>query len=136
MRLISVLRYGQSEMCLFFEIGSVTTQHPLIFQLLQFICYLANKKYPSEERPTSTILLCDSRVTLYTRNFNMASQISFLFVYKFTTHPWVPVTTAWRLPWVADGVVGLQIYLISSRGQPTRSGPPAWVWREANNLTL
>ena len=24
--------------------------------------------------------------------------------------PWVPVTTAWRVPWVADGGVGLQVW--------------------------
>ena len=44
-----------------------------------------------------------------------------------TTHPWVPVTPVWRVPWVADGRVGLQwIFWIGSRGQPTRSGAPAW----------
>ena len=29
-------------------------------------------------------------------------------------HPWVPVTTAWRVPWVADGGVGLQIWRLAA----------------------
>ena len=47
-------------------------------------------------------------------------------------HPWVPVTTAWGIPWVADGGVGLKIWRLAANilnkqsGQPTRSGPPAW----------
>ena len=44
--------------------------------------------------------------------------------YDFFNLNWVPVTTAWRVPWVADRGVGLQIWS-SSLG----------VWREANNVT-
>ena len=29
-------------------------------------------------------------------------------------HPWVPVTMAWRVPWVADGGVGLQIWRLAA----------------------
>ena len=29
-------------------------------------------------------------------------------------HPWVPVTTAWRVPWVVDGGVGLQIWRLAA----------------------
>ena len=37
---------------------------------------------------------------------------SFLFItmYYLYYYPWVPVTTAWHIPWVADVGVGLHIW--------------------------
>ena len=58
-------------------------------------------------------------------------------------HPWVPVTTAWRVPRVADGGVGLQIWRLVANilNKQSWTADQEWsfslgVWREANNLTL
>ena len=58
-------------------------------------------------------------------------------------HPWVPVTTAWCVPWVADGGVGLQIWRLAANilNKQSWTADQEWpsslgVWREANNLTL
>ena len=58
-------------------------------------------------------------------------------------HPWVLVTTAWRVPWVADGGVGLQIWKLAANilNKQLWTADQEWssslgVWREANNLTL
>ena len=58
-------------------------------------------------------------------------------------HPWVPVTMAWRVPWVADGGVGLQIWRLAANilNKQSLTADQEWssslgVWREANNLTL
>ena len=59
------------------------------------------------------------------------------------SHPWVPVTTAWRVPWVADRGVGLQIWRLAVNilNKQSWRADQLWssslgVWREANNLTL
>ena len=56
---------------------------------------------------------------------------------------WVPVTTAWCLPWVADRVVGLQIWRLAANilNKQSWATDQEWssslgVWLEANNLTL
>jgi hypothetical protein len=56
---------------------------------------------------------------------------------------WVPVTTAWRVPWVADVGVGLQIWRLAANILNKQSwtadqelSSSLEVWREANNLTL
>ena len=56
---------------------------------------------------------------------------------------WVPVTTKWRVPWVADGGVGLQIWRLAANILNKQSwtadqelSSSLGVWREANNLTL
>ena len=61
----------------------------------------------------------------------------------YSPHPWVPVTTAWRIPWVADGGVGLQIWRLAANilNKQSWTADQEWssslgVWREANNLTL
>ena len=58
-------------------------------------------------------------------------------------HPWVPVTTAQRVPWVVDGGVGLQIWRLAANilNKQSWTADQEWssslgVWREANNLTL
>ena len=60
-------------------------------------------------------------------------------------HPWVPVTTAWRVPWVADPhpQVGLQIWRLAANilNKQSWTADQEWsssleVLREANNLTL
>ena len=58
-------------------------------------------------------------------------------------HLWVPVTTAWRVPWVADGGVGHQIWRLAANilNKQSWTADQEWssslgVWREANNLTL
>ena len=69
--------------------------------------------------------------------------IIFLYLYKNSVHPWVPVTTAWRVPWVADGGVGLHIWKLAANilNKQSWTADQEWsfslgVWREANNLTL
>ena len=61
----------------------------------------------------------------------------------FRVHPWVPVTMAWRVPWVADGGVGLQVWRLAANilNKQSWTADQEWssslgVWREANNLTL
>ena len=56
---------------------------------------------------------------------------------------WVPVPTAWRVPWVADGGVGFQIWRLAVNilNKQSWTADQEWssslgVWREANNLTL
>ena len=65
------------------------------------------------------------------------------YKYNNKSHPWVPVTTAWRVPWVADGGVGLQIWRLAANilNKQSWTADQEWssslgVWREANNLTL
>ena len=67
----------------------------------------------------------------------------FNFLHQLSSHPWVPVTTAWRVPWVADGEVGLQIWRLAANilNKQSWTADQEWssslgVWREANNLTL
>ena len=58
-------------------------------------------------------------------------------------HPSVPVTPAWRVPWIADGGVGLQIWRLAANilNKQSWTADQEWssssgVWREANNVTL
>ena len=60
-----------------------------------------------------------------------------------TIHPWVPVTTAWGVPWVADGGVGLQIWRLAANilNKQSWTADQEWysslgIWSEAKNLTL
>ena len=66
-----------------------------------------------------------------------------LFLYESCFHPWVPVTTACHFPWVADGGVGLHIWMLSVKilNKQSETAEQEWsssleVWREINNLTL
>ena len=68
---------------------------------------------------------------------------TYLYRVSLDIHPWVPVTTAWRVPWVADGGVGLQIWRLAANilNKQSWTADQEWssslgVWREANNLTL
>ena len=61
----------------------------------------------------------------------------------YWSHPWVPVTTAWHIPWVVDGGVGLQIWRLAVNifNKQSWTADQEWSsslrgWREANNLTL
>ena len=54
-----------------------------------------------------------------------------------------PLTTAWRVPWVADGGVGLQIWRLAANilNKQSWTADQEWssslrIWREANNLAL
>ena len=78
----------------------------------------------------------------------MGPQIHLIYLFFYLcvivlTHPWVPVTMAWRVPWVADGGVGLQIWRLAAiiLNKQSWTADQEWssslgVWREANNLTL
>ena len=65
-----------------------------------------------------------------------------LLLLQEIAHPWVPVT-AWRVPWVTDGGVGLQIWRLAANvlNKQSWTADQVWssclgVWRGANNLTL
>ena len=70
-------------------------------------------------------------------------KIFFFGTRRNENHPWVPVTTAWRVSWVADGGVGLQIWRLASNilNKQSWTANQEWssslgVWRKANNVTL
>ena len=69
--------------------------------------------------------------------------VSRRFSSYITSDPWVSVTMAWRVPWVADGGVGLQIWRLAANilNKKSWTADQEWssileIWREANNLTL
>ena len=62
------------------------------------------------------------------------SNYSFQFPF-LQKKPWVPVTRAWRVPWVAEGGVGLQIWRLAANKFIKHSWTADQEW-SSNNLTL
>ena len=60
------------------------------------------------------LLFSPSSPRLLYKNLKVKTYKTIILPVVLYGHPWVPVTTAWRVPWVADGGVGLQIWRLAA----------------------
>ena len=67
---------------------------------------IGKSRYYTDQTLLSSVLLC--------KNLKIKTYKTIILVVVLYGHPLVPITKAWRVPWVADGGVGLQIWRLAA----------------------